>query len=249
MVGIYKIENKQNGKIYIGQSIDIKKRLESHIAMSNSKNKNSYNRPLYNDFRKYGIKNFNFNVIEECEEQELNEKERYWINFYNSCNNGYNQTLNCYGISSRINIKILEEITKDLQESQLSIGEISKKYLLSYEMIQSINTGRHWKRNIDYPIREYKNAEQFYCIDCGIEVSSGAKRCVKCECKRRIVKESDMPVNRFQLKKLVFSSPFVKIGKQFGVSDNAVRKWCKKLNIQFKKQEISRYAEEEWANL
>lgn len=37
MVGIYKIENKQNGKIYIGQSADIKKRWESHIAMSNSK--------------------------------------------------------------------------------------------------------------------------------------------------------------------------------------------------------------------
>ena len=90
--GIYKIENLKNRKKYIGQSINIEKRWKHHINIAfNSKNKN-YNNALYCAFRKYGVDSFKFTIIELCDKSNLNEREKYWIAFYNSFKNGYNST-------------------------------------------------------------------------------------------------------------------------------------------------------------
>lgn len=96
--GIYKIENLVNGKVYIGQSVDIYTRWISHKNASLREGNRGYNYPLYRAFRKYGIDNFYFEIIEECTEEELDEKEIYYINKYKSFvgldySNGYNQTL------------------------------------------------------------------------------------------------------------------------------------------------------------
>lgn len=93
MIGIYKITNKINNKVYIGQSVDIKQRWNAHKRQSMIPNK-EYNKYLYRAFRKYGIENFDFEVLEECAREELDEKERYYILQYNSCNElkGYNET-------------------------------------------------------------------------------------------------------------------------------------------------------------
>lgn len=92
MAYIYKITNKINGKIYIGktnQNPDI--RLKEHI--NNSKRNDSIaKRPLYLAFNKYGIENFSLVVIEECSLLEANNKEKFWINYYQSYYNGYNAT-------------------------------------------------------------------------------------------------------------------------------------------------------------
>ena len=94
MVGIYKFTNLVNGKIYIGQSINIEERRKSHIRASNSKKCNGYNYYLHKAFRKYGLENFKFEVIEECNKEQLNEREMFWINQYKSFlfENGYNMT-------------------------------------------------------------------------------------------------------------------------------------------------------------
>lgn len=98
--GIYKITNLINGKVYIGQSTNIERRWKDHKRMFNYKDDGSlkYNYPLYCAFRKYGEKNFKFEIIEECSEEELNEKEILYIKKHNSYvrwknSNGYNQTL------------------------------------------------------------------------------------------------------------------------------------------------------------
>lgn len=91
MIGIYKITNLINGKIYIGQSVDIKKRWRQHKRNSQIKGR-EYDKYLYRAFRKYGLENFSFEVIEECNEDLLDEKEQYYISYYDSYNNGYNMT-------------------------------------------------------------------------------------------------------------------------------------------------------------
>ncbi len=86
MIGIYKITNKINGKVYIGQSIHIEKRWKEHIF------DNRKNSLIHLAIIKYGKENFSFEVIEECNQKELNQKEQYWIKKYNSFENGYNLT-------------------------------------------------------------------------------------------------------------------------------------------------------------
>lgn len=93
MIGIYKITNRINNKIYIGQSVDIKKRWRQHKRHSQVPNK-EYEKYLYRAFRKYGLDNFTFEVIEECSREQLNERECYYIQLYHSNNEqfGYNET-------------------------------------------------------------------------------------------------------------------------------------------------------------
>lgn len=82
MIGIYKITNTINGKCYIGQSRDIESRWKAHKVR-----KGTY---LYNAFQKYGVENFTFEVLEECERERLNELEKYYIELYHSFGEGYN---------------------------------------------------------------------------------------------------------------------------------------------------------------
>lgn len=160
MIGIYKIENLINHKKYIGQSIDIYERWQEHkrINERNSKVvKQSY--PLYRAFNKYGIDNFLFEVIEECDREELDEKERYWISYYHTyindpqCN-GYNLTIGGCGNQQITNEEIQNFIS--LWEQNLSTGEISlitertkhviirylKLYCPSYSTKESDERGR-----------------------------------------------------------------------------------------------------------
>ena len=91
--GIYKITNKLNGKIYIGQSVDIKKRWREHIFSSLHLENKDHNSPIHLALAKYGKDNFNFEIIEICDKNKLNEKEIYWIDYYKSYKNGYNATI------------------------------------------------------------------------------------------------------------------------------------------------------------
>lgn len=86
-IGIYKITNKVNGKCYIGQSINIEGRLESHKCSKS-------NRYLNNAIRKYGLDNFLFEILELCSINDLDIRERYWISYFKSNNrdHGYNLT-------------------------------------------------------------------------------------------------------------------------------------------------------------
>ena len=70
MIGIYKITNNLNQKSYIGQSIDILTRWKQHIYEANH---NRLNNTIYQAIRKYGIDNFTFSVLEECQKEQLNE--------------------------------------------------------------------------------------------------------------------------------------------------------------------------------
>lgn len=92
--GIYKITNLINGKVYIGQSINIEHRIRGHISASFNENDSSYNQPIHAAIRKYGPNNFSYEILENCGLSELDQKEIYYISFYESMekNKGYNLT-------------------------------------------------------------------------------------------------------------------------------------------------------------
>ena len=74
MTGIYKITNLINGKFYIGQSIDIKRRFWDHRCVSHESN-----RHLRYAMQKYGKEAFRYEILEECSPEKLDERERFWI--------------------------------------------------------------------------------------------------------------------------------------------------------------------------
>lgn len=90
--GIYKIENKINGQVYIGLSKDIEQRWYQHYQRYNKEGDKEYDKALYRAMRKYGFDNFDFTIIQECPEEKLVDEEIYWISYYDSYENGYNET-------------------------------------------------------------------------------------------------------------------------------------------------------------
>lgn len=90
--GIYAILNKITNQIYVGQSINIKKRFRNHKwFLNHNEHSNDY---LQHAWNKYGEVSFEFIILEYCSKEELNDKESFWIKHYDSVNsnNGYNLT-------------------------------------------------------------------------------------------------------------------------------------------------------------
>lgn len=86
---IYKIVNDINDKVYIGQtSGTIEERYKQHLKKIHSEDRKTY--PLYNAMRKYGAEHFHIEMVEET--QDLQNREQYWIQFFDSYSNGYNAT-------------------------------------------------------------------------------------------------------------------------------------------------------------
>ena len=89
--GIYIIKNDINEKVYIGQSINIHKRIQEHFWKSECSKDVSYNSALHSAIRKYGKEHFYYEILEECDAALLDEREKEYIKQYNSISpNGYN---------------------------------------------------------------------------------------------------------------------------------------------------------------
>lgn len=232
MTGIYKITNMINGKSYIGQSVDIHRRWRMEIADSNNVNNHSYDYPLMKAFRKYGIDNFKFEIIEECNNEELNQRETYWIDYFDTFFHGYNQTLGGDTTIRQPKENVIGVIS-DLINTKMLHKDIASKWNMSTEMVQGINTGRYWKHNADYPLQK-KQIIKSYCEKCGKEITKGSKLCFDCNHVLQM-SNSSKPDKEVLIKDLYdLQGNFTKIGDKYGVSDNAVRKWCKKYEIPYK---------------
>ena len=86
--GIYKLTNTKNNKIYIGQAVDLAARWKDHIKAGLGID--TPNNMLYTAMLKDGVENFTFEVLEECERGQLNDREKYYIAFYRAQEWGYN---------------------------------------------------------------------------------------------------------------------------------------------------------------
>ena len=152
---IYKIQNKINGKIYIGQTNNLKRRIQEH------KHDRRMNHPIHNAIEKYGFDNFDISLLYYGENYNYEEK-KYMKLFKSNCKEfGYNITDGGQDSSgennpqSKLKQNQVDSIIKDLFENKLSLQDIANKYNTTINTVRNINTGISWKNNeLTYPIRK-----------------------------------------------------------------------------------------------
>lgn len=99
------------------------------------------------------------------------------------------------------------------------------------------------KYNIKFPEKIIKEK---YCKKCGKPICIEATYCTSCN--NFLSRKVERP-NRIELKDLIRKKPFTEIANMYGVTDNAIRKWCISENLPSKKKDIKLYSDEEWNNL
>lgn len=146
-IGIYKIENKINGKIYIGQSVNIERRFNEHCRRDEQQ--------IDQAIQKYGVNNFTFSILEECEIEQLNQREDYYISKYNSIvPNGYNLGYchsTCLGENNGASKLTDQDVVymRNIYASRLytSARQIwldKFSHLISYDAFRMAFTGQKW---------------------------------------------------------------------------------------------------------
>lgn len=94
-------------------------------------------------------------------------------------------------------------------------------------------------------IHTKKKAKENFCIDCGKSIHPNFVRCVDCKNKSGKLHS----IHRDELKQLIRTTPFTHIGAQYGVSDNAIRKWCIAYQLPSKVSDIKKISDEDWEKI
>lgn len=223
--GIYKITNTINNKYYIGQSKEIEKRWKRHKKdLDNDKHTNLHIKRAWD---KYGQDNFTFEIIEECPENKLNEREIYWIAFYNSNNYNYGYNQDSGGQEGKIlnkdvrqrigeareyptgencaNAKLTNEqvlkIKKLLFKEELSCMEIADEYNVSEHIVYNIRS-----------LKTYKNVTSPYDEAIRLQFENSNSR-------QKLDEEAV-----YEIKKLLYEENYsdVEISKMYGVTDSTI---------------------------
>ena len=192
--GIYCIFNKSNGKIYVGQSVQLKTRISQHKSELNFNNHS--NKHLQSAWNKYGEDAFDFIIVEICDEEKLNDHEIWWINYFNSTNpdNGYNLESggnSNYHLSDETKQKISEnrkgkclgednpfygkthtlEVRKKISENQLgrkhsdeTKNKMSKAHIGLNSGEKHYNYGKPLSLDVKTKISENKNASGYFRV-------------------------------------------------------------------------------------
>lgn len=87
---------------------------------------------------------------------------------------------------------------------------------------------------------------------CGKNLKKKKKKNAKIKKEKKRTnsnKIKDPPLSRKELKKRIREKPFTSIGKEFRVSDNTIRKWCKKYNLPFQSRKIKEYSDSQWEKI
>lgn len=218
---IYLITNKINNHKYVGQTIDPHKRWLEHCRKSNN------SCVIDKAINKYGKENFSFEILEECKTSDANEREIFWIEYYNTYKN--KEDYNCH-IGGKMQNKEnnpmygkkgfdspLSKITKELSESiyndrlqnkNLTIYDLSEKYRINTTTISKILRGIHWSN---------KSAENL--IKDSFLISGKSNKFnldyKKCEKIYNEYKNNDIT--------------FAELSKKYNIAYNTIRKICKSI--------------------
>ena len=192
MIGIYKIINKINNKVYIGQSIDIDRRLKDHISGLNGNY--GHNPHFQNAWNKYGEKNFEFEIVEDT--NLLDEREIYYISKYDSNNpdKGYNMMPGGNLWDDRYKMYVRKQrfkSNKNLKEEDvrrikllmfcgMDRKEISEIYNVSTKVLTGISMGKAYPyvcpelnesiHNLKQKMTDERNKEILKLFDSGLRI-------------------------------------------------------------------------------
>ena len=169
--GVYFFKNKINGKYYIGQSVTIRKRLLKHVS---NLGKDRYNAPIYKAFKKYGLENFEYGILDSFKtgltkeelKVELDRLEIKYIAEYNSyVNSGYNQTLGGdAGITGYEFTK--EQVDKVIDNSKLTQND-GRNIIYIYDIVDKVY----------YTFISSRYSESVLKVPGRFKVSSGINYC------------------------------------------------------------------------
>lgn len=158
--GIYKITNIVNEKCYIGQSHNIYDRWIRHRSRAFQVNDSNYNSYFYRSIRKYGLDKFRFEILEECVDSNLSEREKYYIGLFDSNNplHGYNMTLGGEGRLLQNRNRVIDlwnqgffigEIAKLISGSRNTVKQILTEYQIDFGLENHIRWIKRRSREID----------------------------------------------------------------------------------------------------
>lgn len=155
---IYKITNKINENVYIGQSVNSLIRFAGHKSNAKKPHRNS---AIDKAINKYGIENFELEVIEITE--DYNAREKFWIKFYNSLvpygynimEGGENFEIGMKSPKASLNEAQIDKIVKDLTLSSKPMKKIAEENLTTLKIVSAINRGTSYKNaDLKYPLRK-----------------------------------------------------------------------------------------------
>lgn len=173
---IYKITNRVNNKIYVGQTrFTLEHRWKQHIYES----KRDLSKPLYRAFKKYGIENFFIESIESVPFDKLNEREIFWIAELDTFSKGYNATRGGQGELKIYQDSLYSEI-KDLYLCGFSCIKIGELFNLSDRTIRnlllSMNVKIKTKRHNKFKLNAFETQELINAYKEGATLTNLGKK-------------------------------------------------------------------------
>ena len=146
---VYKIQNLDNGKVYVGCTFNFGRRMNEHLCDAASGKADT---DLYRDMGQ-SPERFTFQIIEcNISPSDLKARESHWISFYDSARNGYNRCV--YAANEELDEYQVDEIAKMLSTSTIKFSEIAKIFGVDESTISDINRGKTWySSNNTYPLR------------------------------------------------------------------------------------------------
>lgn len=234
VTGIYQILNTVNGNCYIGKAINISARYKKHL--SELQNNKHYNTHLQRAFNKYGNSSFKLNIIEVCTEDELNDREIYWIDFYRNKSDMITYNIMDGGNGGKIPDYIMEKarlkISKKAREGTYvrHIGEENGMYGKHHSIESKQKMGASKKGNVPW------NKGKPWSDDVKIKISQALKGNKMTSEQRKHISDGHKGL-KYNIKNKVWTdeyccqvrdlhlqgNSFYKLGEIIGKSDETIR--------------------------
>ena len=174
-MGLIYMRISPSGKCYIGQTIKNEaSRWQEHCYEAFNPKHPNYNSKLNKAIRKYGADNFSSIILETCQNEDMDNREQYWINFYNSYYNGYNSTLGGGGGQKYTDQDILTLWEQGLNQKQISDKLSCNRTTINDRIITLISKEKRDERHDETAANklsqeEYNNILNLWNEGCGIK--------------------------------------------------------------------------------